>query len=629
MSGFPRNTHDDQQMTGTFPMTEPAVDVVILSWNDPELLAIALESALRSTNVDVRATIVDNGSQPPVTAPDDPRVTVIRNGENRGVGPARAQAIRATDREFICLLDSDAELLPDALATMVAVLEESDDVAVAAPVFQGQLPKASAGRAPTLGVKVRRALTGTTDYDGADRPTARLLDVDIAIGACQVLRRSAYDAIGGLDTSIFYGPEDIDLCMRFRLGGWRVVQVTDASCIHPPRRRNKSLLTKRGAKHAVAVSKHLIHHRKFESLVGDEVPERYDIHGLCSLEVDPRSSSAPIISEMLGHFSVPHLDAAPDLSIVPTVERAATIAGVKLTHGRRGPGFVYGDGWFTVQKGAVLFARSGDRIIIGAEQNVDRSLLTLVDWIVNRKDIGIIHASAVGLHGKAAIVSGWGGVGKTATLARLCLREGGSFIADDMVFLSADADAYALPKPLFVYPYHAPVFPELFASDHKPLVPASLTPVTEVVRTAVRPLFTISPPLENWARKHTPEHMKTRPEKALPGVEIADHTPLGVILRLEKGTGQRTTIHDIDSDEIVEGLVSEFFGEQTAGTGLELPLAGTSSGIYALDEWMDRRRSIMRSVVAKTPTIRIELSVDERAESTAEIVSGVLLETLS
>ena len=85
--------------------------------------------------------------------------------------------------------------------------------------------------------------------------------VDFAIGACQLMRRVAFEGVGGLDESYFYGPEDVDFCLRLRDAGWEIVQAGDARCIHPPRRRNRKVLTRRGVAHGWAVVRHLARHR--------------------------------------------------------------------------------------------------------------------------------------------------------------------------------------------------------------------------------------------------------------------------------------------------------------------------------------------------------------------------------
>jgi len=241
------------------PSTLPSVDVVILTWNDGEMLKAAVASALRSEGVDVNVIVVDNGSEPPAVVPDDPRVRLIRNDANLGVAPARNQGVRAGSAPIVCLLDSDARLHPGTLRALHSRLD--DDAALISPVFDGQAPEASGGRAPGVLRKASRAL-GLTEFYGSTRPSDRIptWDVDFTIGACQLIRRRAFEQVGGLDSSIFYGPEDVDFCLRLKTAGWRVYQTSATSCHHPPRRRNRRLLTRRGMAHAIAVLKHLRRH---------------------------------------------------------------------------------------------------------------------------------------------------------------------------------------------------------------------------------------------------------------------------------------------------------------------------------------------------------------------------------
>lgn len=235
------------------------VDVVILTWNDGELLQQAVDSALASAGVEVHVTVVDNGSSPAAEVPDDDRVTLIVNDANRGVAPARNQGACAGDSPYVCFLDSDARLLPGTLWELAAPLAEDAAVAMSAPVFTGQPPVASAGAAPTLRRKVARGLNLTSTYRATPQD-GPWWDVDFAIGACQLIRRSAFQSVAGLDGSYFYGPEDVDFCLRLKEAGWRVVQVGSAACHHPARRRFRGIWTRRGMGHAWALARHLWRH---------------------------------------------------------------------------------------------------------------------------------------------------------------------------------------------------------------------------------------------------------------------------------------------------------------------------------------------------------------------------------
>jgi len=243
------------------------VDVVILTWNDGDLLDAAVRSALESTGVEVNVIVVDNGSDPPAAVVDDPRVGLIRNALNRGVAPGRNQGAAEGSAPFVCFLDSDARLLPSTIERLLEPLVDSAAaVALAAPVFVDQPAEASAGRAPSLTDKALRLLDVRDTYRTVST-TGPWWDVDFAIGACQLVRRSEFEAIDGFDETYFYGPEDVDLCLRFRENGRRVVQVAAAQVHHPARRRNRAILTRRGVQHAAAVARHLWRHRAFNRRV--------------------------------------------------------------------------------------------------------------------------------------------------------------------------------------------------------------------------------------------------------------------------------------------------------------------------------------------------------------------------
>jgi hypothetical protein len=241
-------------------MTAP-IDVVIISWNDGDLLPDAVSSCWASVDVHLRVIVVDNGSDPPVVVPEP--VHLIRNSANRGVAPARNQGAAVVTAPYVCFLDSDARLEPGCLVALAEQLELVKDAGVAVPVFAGQHPTASAGRAPGLADKLRRLANRTDLYRAMGDVSQTAWDVDFGIGACLLARTDAFRAVGGFDESFFYGPEDVDFCLRVKERGWRVLQVRDATCVHPPRRRYRRPLGRRGLYHAWAVSRYLWRHRSY------------------------------------------------------------------------------------------------------------------------------------------------------------------------------------------------------------------------------------------------------------------------------------------------------------------------------------------------------------------------------
>lgn len=239
---------------------QPNVDVVILTWNDGELLDVAIRSALASEGVNTNVVVVDNGSEPPSEIRRS-GVRLIRNEVNAGVARGRNQGAAAGNAPLLCFLDSDAELATHSLRRLVAAVDDPS-VAVAVPVFEGQAPEASAGRSPTLAVKIARGLGRRATYEPtAPSPGPDRWDVDFGIGACQVIRREVFEAVGRLDESIFYGPEDVDFCLRVKAAGYRILQVDDVNVRHPPRRAFRRPLTARGVRHGWSILRHTWRHR--------------------------------------------------------------------------------------------------------------------------------------------------------------------------------------------------------------------------------------------------------------------------------------------------------------------------------------------------------------------------------
>ena len=234
-----------------------SIDVVIITWNDGRALDVSVASALASCGVDARVIVVDNGSDEPVALAEDPRITLMREPLNLGVAGGRNRGVAASTSPLVCLLDSDARLHDDTLAHLIARLEADPSIGLIAPVFDGQDAAASGGQSPGIGRKLARLARLTNRYATVPAGEDGLRRVDFVIGACQVFSRTRYDAVGGLNEDYFYGPEDVEFCLRLRQRGWAVAQDEVAHCYHPPRRSHRRLISRRGMLHALAVVHYL------------------------------------------------------------------------------------------------------------------------------------------------------------------------------------------------------------------------------------------------------------------------------------------------------------------------------------------------------------------------------------
>jgi N-acetylglucosaminyl-diphospho-decaprenol L-rhamnosyltransferase len=170
-----------------------------------------------------RVLVVDNAST------DDSREVAADAGfevvsleANRGLAAAANVGVDMTSGPSFALLN------PDVRATSAGDfprLEEQlaeDGVGAVAPALvlpDGTLQDSARWVPTPLDLVVRRI---SRNDRGAVRVTNHPVDVEWATAACLVVRRSAFDQIGGFDEGYFLYFEDVDLCVRLRAAGFRV-----------------------------------------------------------------------------------------------------------------------------------------------------------------------------------------------------------------------------------------------------------------------------------------------------------------------------------------------------------------------------------------------------------------------
>lgn len=250
------------------------LSTVILTWNSGRHVGRALTSLAGETEgVPVEVIVIDNGST------DDsvravqatmPQARLVRNRTNLGVARARNQGLEVAVGEFVLFLDSDAELMPGSMPAMLGFMEHHPRAGVVGPklVAPDGSVQFSCRRFPTLPGKVLRQFPPSVragagwlaDEEMRDLDRTVAHPVDYVIGACQLIRRSAIDAVGRLDERMFYGPEDVDFCLRVWKAGWEVYYVPSAVVVHHEQRmaRRPSMLTLR---HGMALAYYFWKHR--------------------------------------------------------------------------------------------------------------------------------------------------------------------------------------------------------------------------------------------------------------------------------------------------------------------------------------------------------------------------------
>ena len=210
------------------------VTAVIVAYGDQPLLPAAVESVLASRGVEVEVVLVDNGCTD--GGVDAVRglagVTVIDPGRNLGLDAACGVGIAAGSGDFVALVNSDAVVQPDALATLVAVAADPGVGIATASLRLHDEPDLM----NSAGNEVH--FLGFSWCGGLSEPASRFTtprDVASASGAAMVMRRELWDATGGFPSEFFMYYEDAELSLRSWRLGRRVVFVPGGGR-HPPLR---------------------------------------------------------------------------------------------------------------------------------------------------------------------------------------------------------------------------------------------------------------------------------------------------------------------------------------------------------------------------------------------------------
>ncbi len=218
------------------------VAVVILNWNGQELLRQFLPSVVAHTPGEWADIIVaDNGSTDQsltILREEFPSVQLIPFDKNYGFAGGYNRAIEQIKHPFTVLLNSDVEVTPHWLEEPVRILEEDHTVAGLQPKIRSYRQKekfeyagACGGYIDKYGYPFCRGRIFTeveTDYGQYDTPTSILW----ATGACMLIRTQLYKKAGGLDEYFFAHQEEIDLCWRLRIQGYRFLCLPTSVVYH-------------------------------------------------------------------------------------------------------------------------------------------------------------------------------------------------------------------------------------------------------------------------------------------------------------------------------------------------------------------------------------------------------------
>lgn len=219
------------------------ISLAVICHNSLANLSRLLESVRSSLDgVDYELVITDNGSTdgtPVFIATHYPEADYLRLDANRGVAFARNRAIERCRGELVWILDDDTIINARAARDLIQYMDSRADCGIAACALFSADGERQVSYKPFPGfmMKLRNVLgLGVADPYSEMVVRGEPFEPVYVIGACQLVRRELFGAVGLLDESIFYGPEDADFCLRVRAAGYHIAYLPAPAIIHHWRR---------------------------------------------------------------------------------------------------------------------------------------------------------------------------------------------------------------------------------------------------------------------------------------------------------------------------------------------------------------------------------------------------------
>jgi GT2 family glycosyltransferase len=185
-----------------------------------------------------------------------PAAEVVVNERPLGFGANHNAAFRRCRAPYFCVVNPDVRLNMDPFPVLLSALEAQGNAGVAGPQVcdRDGHTEDSARRFPTVLRLLRKLLPGARgpDYPAAGGPAA----VDWVAGMFMLFRSEAFRAAGGFDERFFLYYEDVDICRRLGLLGYRTLYVPEATVIHHARRESRRN-PRRMAIHAASALRYL------------------------------------------------------------------------------------------------------------------------------------------------------------------------------------------------------------------------------------------------------------------------------------------------------------------------------------------------------------------------------------
>ncbi|MCB1937358.1 MAG: glycosyltransferase family 2 protein [Nitrosomonas sp.] len=226
-----------------------SVSVIIINHNAGNILIQCVTNAMDQAR---QTIVIDNASSDnslnnlKAAFPGNKNLIIHCADTNQGFAAGCNMGYKLAHEAYILFLNPDSILEKNTISTLIQALESNASIGMTGGQITNPDGTEQGGARRDIPTPWRAFIRATglyrlekfwpktfPDFHLHKKPLPdKPIEVEATSGAMMLVRREALEAVGGWDEGYFLHCEDLDLCMRFRQNGWKILFVPDAKAVH-------------------------------------------------------------------------------------------------------------------------------------------------------------------------------------------------------------------------------------------------------------------------------------------------------------------------------------------------------------------------------------------------------------